>query len=118
MPKEAAAFFIDSRAFDLVDAARQGERYAGPQPVEVVARYADRDILLSGLAVGSRYVAGKPAVVRVGLGQGSVVLIGFRAQFRGQPRSTFKLLFNAIHSATAEGLPRPGTLAADAGGSR
>jgi len=117
MSKAAAAFFIDSRAFEAVNAAREGERSAGPQPVEVVARYADRDILLSGLAVGSRYIAGKPAVVRVGLGQGSVVLIGFRAQFRGQPRSTFKLLFNAIHSATAEGLPRPGTLAADGGGS-
>jgi hypothetical protein len=29
------------------------------------------------------------------------VLIGFRPLFRGQPRGTFKLVFNAIHAAAA-----------------
>ena len=36
-------------------------------------------------------------LVEVGLGEGRIVLFGFRPQFRGQAVSTFKLLFNAIH---------------------
>jgi hypothetical protein len=87
MPDETAAFFQDSRAFEIVG--------AGP---EVVARYAERDILLSGWEVGAdEYLAGQPAVVRVPHGAGELVLIGFRAQFRAQPAATFKLLFNALH---------------------
>jgi hypothetical protein len=86
MPGEAAAFFQDSRAFDVV----------GPE-VEVVARYGADDILLSGWEVGAaRHLAGRPAVVRVPYGQGDLVLIGFRAQFRAQPAGTFRLLFNAL----------------------
>jgi hypothetical protein len=86
MPGEAAAFFQDSRAFDVV----------GPE-VEVVARYGTDDILLSGWEVGAaRHLAGRPAVVRVPYGQGDLVLIGFRAQFRAQPAGTFRLLFSAL----------------------
>ncbi|MBI4512903.1 MAG: peptidase M14 [Gemmatimonadetes bacterium] len=106
MPDSAAAFFVESRAFKLVKpAGGETGRAQGPQ-VEVVARYGDGDPLLSGWAVGAeRYLAGNPAVVRVPLGKGSVVLIGFRAQFRGQPRATFKLLFNALHAATVNRAP-------------
>jgi hypothetical protein len=35
-------------------------------------------------------------VVDLRVGKGRVVLIGFRAQHRGQPLRTFKLLFNAL----------------------
>jgi hypothetical protein len=89
MPDETAAFFQDSRAFEIVG--------SGP---EVVARYADENLLLSGWEVGAQeYLAGQPAVVRVAHGAGDLVLIGFRAQFRAQPATTFKLLFNALVGA-------------------
>lgn len=107
MPEEVAASFSQSRAFSVVRLPRRGEGGreaidAAPAPdVEVVTRYADDDLLMSGWAMGEeRYLAGRPAMVRVGLGAGSVVLFGFRPQFRGQPRGTYKLLFNAIHRAT------------------
>ena len=35
-------------------------------------------------------------MVSVKNGDGTVVLIGFRAQHRGQAHGTFKLLFNAL----------------------
>ena len=74
--------------------------------MEVVARYAEDDLLLSGWAMGEeRHLAGAPAMVNVGLGDGNVVLFGFRPQFRGQPRGTYKLLFNAIQRAAAGARP-------------
>ena len=69
--------------------------------MDVIASYAQEDLLMSGWATGEeRYLAGKAAMVSVGLGSGRVVLFGFRPQFRGQPRGTYKLVFNAINRAT------------------
>jgi hypothetical protein len=90
MPEEAAASFVRSAAFSA----------AGPG-VEVVARYADQDPVLSGWALGEEMLGNRAAEVRVRIGSGDVVLFGFRPQFRGQPRGTFKLLFNALHGAAA-----------------
>jgi hypothetical protein len=107
MQEQVAASFSQSRAFEIVRLPRAGEggREAIPEapapPVEVVARYAEDDLLMSGWAMGEeRYLAGQPAMLSVGLGSGRVVLFGFRPQFRGQPRGTYKLVFNAIHRAT------------------
>jgi hypothetical protein len=106
MRPEGVAFFVRSRAFSVVSPARAGEQQAPAQPVEVVSRYPDDNLLMSGWALGAeQYLAGQPAVVRVRSGDGDVVLIGFRSQFRGQPRNTFKLLFNAIHASTLEQWP-------------
>jgi hypothetical protein len=92
MPTETAAFFQSSRGFEVTG--------SGPQ---TVARYGERDLLLSGWEVGAEeHLAGVPAVVRAPYGEGDLVLIGFRPQFRAQPAATFKLLFNALHGA-AEG---------------
>ncbi len=104
MPENAAAFFVRSRAFSVQQPRDQNG--ADVPKVDVVARYARKDLLRSGWALGGdRYLAGRPAVVRVHVGKGDVVLIGFRAQFRGQPRGTFKLLFNALQGSSLDELP-------------
>lgn len=91
MAEEVAAFFQSSRGFDVLD----------PDAVDVVASYADEDLLLSGWELGAEsYLAGRAAVLYAPVGSGAAVLIGFRSQFRAQPTATYKLFFNAIHGAS------------------
>ena len=59
-----------------------------------------KDILMSGWAAGTEHIAGKSAMARVPLGDGEVIVYGFRPKFRGQPRGTYKLMFNALLNAT------------------
>ena len=93
MPTEAAAFFVErrgsnSRPYQILD----------PAKAEAVAWWGEEDILLSGYELGAAdHLSGHPAMVRVSHGEGEVVLIGFRSQFRGYPRGTFKLLFNSLY---------------------
>lgn len=92
MAEEIAAFFESSRGFEVMD----------PSAVNVVARYAEEDILLSGWVLGADlHLAGRAAVVHAPVGAGEAVLIGFRSQFRAQPTATYKLFFNAVHGASA-----------------
>ena len=92
MLPQNAAFFSFSSAYDATP---------GPD-VRVVARYGEKDILLSGWLEGEQVIAGKAAVVEAKAGQGRAVLIGFRAQHRGQSMATFRLLFNAILTGGSE----------------
>ena len=61
-----------------------------------IVTYKDRDILQSGWLLGEEAIANKAAVVSVKHGDGTVLLIGFRAQHRVQTHGTFKLFFNAL----------------------
>ncbi|HSR42947.1 MAG TPA: hypothetical protein VLL48_12260, partial [Longimicrobiales bacterium] len=116
MQEDATAFFVRSRAFEIVEPASSDDRRAPAPPVEVIARYAEDDLLESGWELGAeRYLGGEPAVVRVRHGQGDVVMIGFRAQMRGQSRNTFKLLFNPLHGSTVEGLVPAATATPESG---
>jgi hypothetical protein len=112
MQSTVAGAFSQSRAFDIVRLPRAGEGgledtpQAAEPAVDVVASYAEENLLMSGWAMGEeRYLAGRPAMVDVRMGSGNVVLFGFRPQFRGQPSGTFKLFFNAIQRAATG--PRP-----------
>ena len=62
----------------------------------VLAKYdTNGSPLLSGYFLGEEYVQGYAAALDVQYGDGRVVLLGFRPQWRGQPFGTFKILFNA-----------------------
>jgi glutamine amidotransferase-like uncharacterized protein len=101
MQREGAAFFQESRAFEVGGGAAGGA--AAANGVEIVARYGAQDLLLSGWEIGAeQHLAGRAAVLRVPQGQGDVVLIGFRPQFRAWPTSTFKLVFNSIFGAAVQ----------------
>jgi hypothetical protein len=121
MPPETSVTFVRGAAFTHVgqkdcieDFLNQGQcwelRRGGrpldgfPEPIghDAVVRFAEDELVLSGWAVGEEHIAGHTAMARVGLGDGAVVLYGFRPQFRGQPRATYKLVFNALLAATAD----------------
>jgi hypothetical protein len=89
MPEQATAFFVNSSAYELPasDAASD---------VRVVAGYPDRELLESGWILGEEHLRGRAAVLEVPMGDGRMILLGFRTQFRAQPHETFKLLFNSI----------------------
>ena len=104
MMEEVAASFNRSRAFQTITQRKTGEggveetADAPKAKVNVVATYAAKDLLMSGWAMGEeRYLKNKSAMVHLPYEAGDMVLFGFRPQFRGQPRGTYKLIFNAIY---------------------
>ncbi len=109
MQDTVAVSFNKSRAFVIDKQAKKGEGGTeeiedAPAPeVEVIANYAEKDLLMSGWAMGEdKYIAKKPAMVKAKYGQGAVVLFAFRPQFRAQPRATYKLIFNTIYEGASD----------------
>ena len=109
MKDTVAVSFNRSRAFVIDKQNKTGEggkediKDAPTPDVEVIATYAAKNLLMSGWAMGEeRYIAKKPAMVEAKYGKGSCILFAFRPQFRGQPRGTYKLIFNAIYQGASE----------------
>ena len=62
----------------------------------VLAKYpADGSPLLSGYLLGEEHLQGYAAALDVKHGDGHVILLGMRPQWRGQPFGNFRIIFNA-----------------------
>jgi hypothetical protein len=86
MPEKAAVFVDSSPVFETL------EGFTG----RVLARYQETGSpLLSGYLIGEKYLYGKAAALDVEVGEGHVILLGFRPQWRGQPFGTLRVLFNS-----------------------
>ncbi len=92
--RTADVFFLRSPAFEPL-----------PTPdgssVTTLASYGAGQPLKSGWILGERWLHKRAALVETRLGSGRVVLVGFRAQFRGQTYGTFRVLFNAAYLAAS-----------------
>ncbi|HSG00339.1 MAG TPA: M14 metallopeptidase family protein [Vicinamibacterales bacterium] len=86
MPDEAAVFFDSSPVFETLDTFRG----------TVIASYQESGSpRRSGFLLGESHLNGKAAALDVEHGDGHVILIGFRPQWRGQTFGAFRVLFNA-----------------------
>ncbi len=86
MPSKAKIFFSQSPVFNTT------EGFTGT----ALAKYQQSGSpLLSGFLLGEEHLNGYAAALDVKHGNGHVVLIGFKPQWRGQPFGTFRVLFNS-----------------------
>jgi hypothetical protein len=86
---ESPIFFERSPAFTDVAGAK------------AVARYTTDEPLLSGWLLGGAKLKGASALTEIPVGQGRIILFGFRPQYRAQSEVTYKLLFNSLLYASA-----------------
>ncbi len=94
---EVAAKFANSPGY-VVDTESSND-------VRVLASYpSDGPLLMSGLIIGEEVLQDKAAVVQIGYGSGSIIMLGFRVQHRGQTHGTYKLLFNSIYDGGSSSL--------------
>ncbi|MFD0973185.1 M14 family metallopeptidase [Plantactinospora endophytica] len=84
----ASAFVADGPAFEVTE---------GAKGVTVAASWPTDNLLKSGFLLGEDVIGGKGAVVTAKVGQGQVVMLGFKPQHRAQSHGTYKLLFNAMY---------------------
>jgi hypothetical protein len=97
MPASWPVFFDDDQAYRL----RPG---FGVQ-AEVVSRYPREKVLASGWLLGEEYLRDQANIVAFRIGKGYVVTYGSQIDFRTQPRTTFKLIFNAIFHGPSTPVP-------------
>ncbi|HEX5068569.1 MAG TPA: M14 family zinc carboxypeptidase [Vicinamibacterales bacterium] len=88
MPERAAVYYDNGPVFETL------EGFKGA----VIARYPDKESpLASGFLQGASLIQGKAAAIDAEVGQGHVLLLGFRPQWRGQPFGSFRIFFNAMN---------------------
>ena len=99
VPRETAGFCAFSGAFELTPVAAATPAGAPAPTARIIGRYAKSGVLLSGWLEGEGVIAGKGAMVEVTAGLGRAILFAFRPQHRAQSHATFRLFFNALHTA-------------------
>ena len=90
MPDEGLVLNWDSPALEIERTGFNG-RVAAP------VTYAGDDLLKSGWLLGGDRIEGLPAALVAEYGEGRIVMIGFRSQFRAQTGGTFKIFFNSLY---------------------
>jgi len=99
------AYGMPSTAYGLFWAENQVyETQINPRSEEMhrFATYQERDVLQSGWLEGEEFIADEAAAISVPYGEGEVVMLGFRPQFRHTTHGTFKFVFNALVSRPEE----------------
>ncbi len=87
MPTRAKVFVGRSPVFTTLDG------FEGT----ALAKYQETGSpLLSGYLLGEEHLNGYAAALDVHHGDGHVILLGFRPQWRGQPFGSFRVLFNSV----------------------
>jgi hypothetical protein len=76
--------------------SEQSPAFTVASPAVSSANYASGDPLLSGWLLGGDKLAGHSALVTYPLGNGHLVLFGFKPQYRAQSEATYRFLFNAL----------------------
>jgi len=103
MPADGLALFMaGGQVYEVTSTDRNHN-------VDILTTYIGRDLLQSGWLLGEQVIARKAAAVSVKLGEGKVVLFGFRPQHRDQTHGTFKLVFNALLNGSASTAPATAT---------
>jgi hypothetical protein len=93
----------------------QGPAFKIAGDAKSIARYTDDKPLLSGWLLGGKYLNGASALVEKQLGEGRVVLFGFRPQYRGQSEVTYKLFYNALLYSSSKTVSLDGASAREDG---
>ena len=99
MPEETAIFFSHSPAFAWEEPADGEDESTDEMKKLMVGEYPGVNPLLSGWILNDDQLHGQGALARISLGSGSVVMFGFKPQYRASSWGTFKLLFNSIYNA-------------------
>lgn len=89
MPEETGIFFRGEPVFRTRVPKFDMDR-------RVIARFPEKDILISGYCENENKIANQTALVWLKKNKGQLVLFGFPPQFRASTNGTFKLLFNSI----------------------
>lgn len=97
MPADANIFYEGSSLFNTRLPGFDMDR-------RVIARFAKKDILLSGYAEKEEKLSEKPAMLWVRKGKGQFIFYSFNPLFRASARGTYKLVFNALLLTPADAM--------------